>query len=40
MFDDQLKARENMARSPEPDGTVGIHKELQDHIVFVIDDEA
>ena len=37
MFEDQLKARGYVARSPEPDVTVGIHTELQD---VVVNDEA
>ncbi|XBI59900.1 hypothetical protein VPH35_040892 [Triticum aestivum] len=37
MFEDLLKARGNVARSPEPDVTVGIHIELQD---VVVNDEA
>uniref|UniRef100_A0A453DD20 MYB-CC type transcription factor LHEQLE-containing domain-containing protein n=2 Tax=Aegilops tauschii TaxID=37682 RepID=A0A453DD20_AEGTS len=40
MFEDQLKANRNMARSPQQDGTVGIHTELQDHVVFVVNDKA
>ncbi|KAF7012141.1 hypothetical protein CFC21_026364 [Triticum aestivum] len=40
MFEDQLKANRNMARSPQQHGTVGIHTELQDNAVFVVDDEA
>lgn len=39
MFEDQ-QATGNVARSPEPDGAVGIHTELQDDVVLVADDEA